>query len=83
MAIDSDLQSPQDLMFMSTSQVQQIVAAKPLSIQGMDKLNFLVGRAYCSDQETDDMCEHHDGSVDAVAYSEQAPIIYRFFRQPL
>ena len=45
MAIDNDLLSPQDLLFVS--QVQQIVAAKPLSIQGMDKLNFLVGRAYC------------------------------------
>ena len=73
MAIDSDLQSPQDLLFMS--QVRQMVAAKPLSIQGMDKLNFLVGRAYCSDQESDEMCEHRDGSELAVAYSKQAPIV--------
>ena len=50
----------QDLQFVS--QVQQMIAANPLSIQGMDKLNFLVGRAYCSDQESDDMCEHRDGS---------------------
>ena len=41
----------------------------------MDKLNFLVGRAYCSDQESDDMCEHRDGSELAVAYSKQAPIV--------
>ena len=60
MAIDSSLQLPQDLPFVS--QVQQIIAAKPLSIQGMDKLNFPVGRAYCSNQGSDDMCEHRDGS---------------------
>ena len=52
-----------------------MVAAKPLSIQGLDKLNFLVGRAYCSDQESDDMCEHRGGSGLAVAYSNQAPIV--------
>ena len=52
-----------------------MVAAKPLSIQGMDKLNFLVGRACCSDQGRDDMCEHRDGSELAMAYSKQAPIV--------
>ena len=52
-----------------------MIAAKPLSIQGLDKLNFLVSRAYCSDQESDDMCEHRDGSELAVAYSKQAPIV--------
>ena len=75
MAIDSDLQSPEDRR--CVSHVQRMVAGKPLSImiQGLDKLNFLVGRAYCSDQGSDDMCEHRDGSEQAVAYSKQAPII--------
>jgi hypothetical protein len=73
MAIDSDPPSLEDLHFVS--QVQQMVAAKPLSIQGLDKLNFLIGRAYCSDQGSDDMCEHRDGNELAVTYSKQAPIV--------
>ena len=73
MAIDRDLQSPHDLLFVS--QVQQMVASKPRSIQELDKLNFLVGRAYCSDQGCDDMCEHRDVGELVVAYSKQAPIV--------
>ena len=49
--------------------------SKHLTVQGLDKLNFLVGRAYCSDQEQDSMCEHRDGSEHAITYSKQAPII--------
>ena len=66
MAIDSDLQSPEDRRFVSD--VQQMVEGKPLSIQGLDKLNFLVGRAYCSDQDKDGMCENRDGSERAVSH---------------
>ena len=47
-AVDSELQSPEDRRF--ESEIQQMVGDKQLSIHGLDKLNFLVGRAYCSDQ---------------------------------
>ena len=73
MAIDSDLQSLEDRRFVSD--IQEMVSDKSLSVQGLDMLNFLVGRAYCSDQASDGMCEHRDGGEDAVAYSKQAPII--------
>ena len=73
MAIDSQLQTAADRRF--TSDIQDLMRAKSLRIEGLDNLNFLVGRAYCSDQASDGMCEHRDGSESAVAYSKHAPII--------
>ena len=73
MAIDSQLQTAADRRF--TSDIQDLMRAKSLHIEGLDNLNFLVGRAYCSDQASDGMCEHRDGSESAVAYSKHAPII--------
>ena len=73
MAIDSQLQSTADRRF--TSDIQDLMRAKSLHVEGLDILSFLVGRAYCSDQASDGMCEHRDGGESAVAYSKQAPII--------
>ena len=48
MAIDSELQSNQDRRFVVD--VCAMTRSKHLTLEGLDRLNFLVGRAYCSDQ---------------------------------
>ena len=73
MTIDSQLQSLEDRRL--TTNIQDLVRAKSLPVAGLDRLNFLVSRAYYSDQASDGMCEHRDGGEAAVAYSKQAPII--------
>ena len=73
MVIDSQLQSLEECRFISD--IQKMIDDKSLPVQGLDRLNFLVGRAYCNDQASDGMCEHRDGSVDVVAYPKQAPIV--------
>ena len=67
MAIDSQQQSLEDRRFISD--IQKMIDAKSLQVQGLDRLNFLADSAYCSDQASSACSE------DAVAYSKQAPII--------
>jgi hypothetical protein len=72
MVIDS-VQTQADKDFMSA--VRDIVSSGAPDVQGLEKLNFLVGRAYCSDEREDNMCEHMDGAEPGATYSRTAPIV--------
>ena len=51
MSVDCGPQSQEDRLF--TASVKELVEGKNLSIEGLNRLNFLIGRAYCSDQSQD------------------------------
>ena len=72
MVID-DVQTQADRDFMSA--VRDIIGKGAADVQGLEKLNFLVGRAYCSDEKEDNMCEHMDGAEPGTTYSRAAPIV--------
>ena len=72
MVIDS-VQTQADKDFMSA--VRDIVSSGAADVQGLEKLNFLVGRAYCSDEKEDNMREHMDGAEPGATYSRAAPIV--------